>query len=293
MTREFEQIQQQQGKPVPVPPKSDEALAAAGEASRRCRLYADLAYLWPIISPPEDYAAEARALTHLLRKSLGPQRERPRLVEFGAGGGHTLFHLQSLFECTAVDLSPAMLANCKRLNPDVPTHVGDMREVRLGQRFDIVLIHDAIDYMTNPVDARAAIATAAAHLNPGGVAVIAPTYLSESFVEHEVEQDFGSDEDRQLTYFSYVHDPNPDDSMFELIMVYLIRDAASGKVRVEEDRHRCGLFDADFWADAMTDAGFDIQLRPSTDEIDDQWIEDGEDVTLPYPWFVGVMPGGE
>lgn len=285
MTHDYKQTQRQQRSPQQFTSPAQEAREV-----RRCRLYQDLAYLWPMISPPEDYAAEARALARLLRRTLGPERERPRLVEFGAGGGHTLFHLQGLFECTAVDLSAPMLANCRRLNPGIPAHVGDMRQIRLGQRFDIVLIHDAIDYMTNEVDARAALATAAAHLNPGGVAVIAPTYLRETFVEHDVEQDFGSDEDRQLTYFSYVHDPNPNDSMFELIMIYLIRDAVTGKVRVEEDRHRCGLFDADFWARAMEETGFNLQMRPSTDAMGDDWIENGEEITLPYPWFVGVRP---
>lgn len=258
------------------------------QATERCRLYDDLAYLWPIISPPEDYAAEAQAIRRLLQGTLGPERERPRLLELGAGGGHSLYHLKHWFEATAVDISEPMLANCRRLNPQVETHLGDMRELRLGRRFDAVIVHDAIDYMTNEIDARAALGTVAAHLNPGGVAIVAPTYLRETFVDHEVEQDFGSDERIQLTYFSYVHDPDPNDSSIELVLVYLIRDSATGQLDIEQDRHRCGLFDADFWAATMEEAGLAVQMRPATDDVNGEWIEDGREITLPYPWFVGI-----
>ena len=41
-------------------------------------------------------------------------------------------------------------------------HVGDLRSVRLGETFDAVLVHDAIDYMTTEVELRAAFETARA-----------------------------------------------------------------------------------------------------------------------------------
>ena len=53
------------------------------------RLYGDLAYLWPLVSPVEDYAAEARCWQDVLRSKLGPGRHC--LLELGAGGGHHLY----------------------------------------------------------------------------------------------------------------------------------------------------------------------------------------------------------
>ena len=47
-------------------------------------LYDKLAYLWPVISPPEDYAEEASHWRTALRKHLGPGRHR--LLELGVGG---------------------------------------------------------------------------------------------------------------------------------------------------------------------------------------------------------------
>ncbi len=118
------------------------------------RLYRDLAELWPLLSPPDHYAAEAQVVRAVLDDRLPTtQGDRPRaLLELGAGGGHTLCHLSNAFECVAADLSEAMLAHCRTLNPDVQTVVGDMRTLRLDRTFDAVLVHDAIDYMRSEAD---------------------------------------------------------------------------------------------------------------------------------------------
>lgn len=56
-----------------------------------------------------------------------------------------------------------------------------MCTVRLGRTFDAVLVHDAVMYLTTEDDLRQAIATTYVHVRPGGVAVFAPDYVSETF----------------------------------------------------------------------------------------------------------------
>ena len=114
------------------------------------RMYTDLAHLWPLISPPEDYAEEAGYWRDVLREKLGPGRHE--ILELGVGGGHNLSHLTGDFQATAVDLSEKMLEHSRRLNPEVEHHVGDMRTFRLDRKFDAVLVHDAICYMLNEDD---------------------------------------------------------------------------------------------------------------------------------------------
>ena len=125
-------------------------------------MYNDLAYLWPIISPPEDYTEEAGYWRRAIRETLGEGRHH--VLELGVGGGHNLSHLTADFQATAVDVSPRMLEISRTLNPDVEHHLGDMRTVRLGRTFDAVLIHDAVSYMLTEDDLRATFATARAHL---------------------------------------------------------------------------------------------------------------------------------
>jgi SAM-dependent methyltransferase len=232
------------------------------------RLYGDLAELWPLISPPSDYAAEMAVIRQLLDEHLGSAEAAApkRILELGAGGGHGLWHLADDFDCTAVDLAPAMLAHCHELNPDMETHVGDMRSVRLEKKFDVVLIHDAIDYMTTARDAQDALQTAAVHLDVGGLLIVVPTYVRETFVQHELAHDHQQVGPVELTYFSYVHDPDPHDTAIELVLVYLIGgDDAAVPLRIEHDRHVCGLFATDAWLDMIKEVGFTAETRPNCD----------------------------
>ena len=222
------------------------------------RLYSDLAWLWPLLSPPEHYEDEAETLRQLYAQLRGSGPGRPRLLDLGAGGGHVLWHLVEDFDCTASDLSPAMLELCARLVPSARCVVGDMRSLRLGERFDAVLIQDAIDYMTTAADVRAALATAAAHLEPGGVLFVAPTYTSDNFVDADAEHD--ADESGNLTYLSYVHDPDPKDTSYELVLVYLLRSPETRALDVTVDRHHCGLFSQRDWLEFLSEAGFSARV---------------------------------
>jgi SAM-dependent methyltransferase len=184
-----------------------------------------------------------------------PAGARPSLLELGAGGGHVLAHLEPDFACTASDLSAAMLDNCEKLVPSARRVLGDMRTLRLDERFDVVLVADAIDYMASREDVRAALATAWAHLGPGGVLFVAPTYTRDNFVDGDADHD--ADPSGNLTYLSYVHDPDPTDTEYELVLVYLIRDARTRAVEASVDRHRCGLFLESEWLALMSEARFD------------------------------------
>jgi len=134
-----------------------------------------------------------------------------------------------------------------------------MRTMRLDQPFDIVLICDAIDYMTTREDAVAALQTLAAHLKSSGIALFAPTYTRETFSDGEVADDGttipGIAGDDELTYFSFVHDPDPTDTWFEMILLYLLRDHETRQVQTIEDRHTCGLFAIADWQAMAKEAG--------------------------------------
>ena len=174
------------------------------------RLYDDLAHLWPIISPPEEYLVEAQEWLGVIRSRLAPASEaglgRPTLLELGCGGGHLLSHLTAHFITEAVDISPRMLEISRRLNPHTLHHLGDMRTVRLGRAFDVVAIHDAVNYMTTEADLRAAMATVAEHLNPGGVALFAPDCIRETYEGPRVVEWTRDASERSVTFIEYMQD---------------------------------------------------------------------------------------
>lgn len=209
------------------------------------------------MSPPEDYAEEAECWRLVLREMLGPGRHD--ILELGVGGGHNLSHVASDFDATAVDISAKMLAHSRRLNPSVKHLRGDMRSIRLGRKFEAVLIHDAISYMLTEDDLRATFATAAAHLEPGGIFITTPDHFRETFRAPYVDYATHSSEKAQFTYSEYADDPDPTDKTMRTIYVYFIQQ--QGRLRIELDRHITGLFTKSTWARLMTEAGFEFEER--------------------------------
>lgn len=220
------------------------------------RLYSDLAYLWPIISPPHEYGEEAGYWRRALQRKLGPGRHQ--ILELGVGGGHNLSHLTRDFQAAAVDLSPQMLQLSMTLNPDVDHHLGDMRTVRLGRTFAAVLVHDAISYMLTEKDLKATLETAKGHLRPGGVLLIAPDWVRESFPGSRVLHWSREQGEVAVTVEEYLHDPDPADTEIESIFSYTIKE--NGSVRLERDTHTMGLFPKDLWTQLMEEAGFSVEI---------------------------------
>jgi SAM-dependent methyltransferase len=232
-------------------------------------LYGELAGWFHLLSPPADYADEAAAYRDALLRHA-PRRPRT-LLELGAGGGCNALHLKQDFACTLTDVSAAMLDASRAINPECEHVVGDMRELRLGRVFDAVFVHDAVAYMTTEDDLRRAIATAAAHLGPGGVAVFAPDYIGESF---RPGTDCGGEDDgdRGLRYLEWVHDREPGACTYRVDYVCVLRDG-DAPVRVVHDSHLEGVFPRATWARLLAEAGFVAGHdagRPRGDGEDDE-----------------------
>ena len=63
-----------------------------------------------------------------------------------------------------------------------------------------------------------------------------------------------------------MHDPDPSDTTFEMILLYLIRDLTTRAVKVVEDRHTLGLFPYETWTTLIEQAGFDVQPIDPTED---------------------------
>jgi SAM-dependent methyltransferase len=220
------------------------------------RLYTDLAGWWPLLSPPdEEYAAEADSIIAMLRDALG--QPPATILELGSGGGNTASYLKRHASMTLVDLSPQMLAVSRRLNPDAEHREGDMRTVRLGRTFDAVVIHDAIMYLTGEADLVAALTTACVHLRAGGVAIVLPDCVRETYVPN-VEtggEDAADGSGRALRYLIWTHPAAAGATAFYEDFAMLLRHA-DGSVECVHDRHVFGLFSRVTWLAAFKAAGF-------------------------------------
>jgi hypothetical protein len=74
----------------------------------------------------------------------------------------------------------------KKLNPNVRHIQGDMRELDIGERFDAVLIHDAVSDLISADEIQVTVRTTRNHLCAGGLLMMAPDYFRESFIPDRV-----------------------------------------------------------------------------------------------------------
>ncbi len=225
------------------------------------RLYRELAGWWPLISPPGEYAAEAACLAAVFAEAAVPVRE---VLDLGSGGGHVAVHLKSRFSLTLVDLSEDMLAVSRELNPECTHLPGDMRTLRLGRRYDAVLVHDAIDYVTTRDELRQVIATAFAHCRPGGIAVFVPDHLAETFRAGSGGGGSSDRSGRQGSFRERTWDPDPSDDWVQAEYEFTLRDA-DGATEVVRETHRLGAFRRRTWLRLLAAAGFAPEARIGAD----------------------------
>lgn len=240
---------------------------------RTPRLYDDLAAWWPLLSPPSEYEEEAADLVPRLRGAF--ESPPAALLELGAGGGSLAFHLKRHFRLTLTDVAPAMLAVSQALNPECEHLAGDMRSLRLGREFDVVLIHDAIMYATEPAAVQATLRTAAIHCRRGGTVAVVPDHVRETFASKTDQGGHDAADGRGLRYLEWTWDPDPTDDTFITEYAFLLR-TGDGTVTVEHDRHVEGLFARAQWLQWLAEAGL-----PARNETD-PW---GRDV------FIGIRSG--
>jgi SAM-dependent methyltransferase len=215
------------------------------------KLYTELAGWWQLVSPTDDYADEAAFFKELFRA------ENARtLLELGSGGGNVAWFLKKDFALTLTDISGAMLAESKKQNPELEHIQGDMRTLRLGKAFDGVLIHDAIMYMSSEEDLRAALVTAYVHCKSGGVVVIAPDWVAETFRPHTTHEgvDVGG---RGVRYLEWIWDADPNDTRVNYEFILALKEG--DELRTVVDRQVVGVFPRATWLRLLKDVGFEAE----------------------------------
>ena len=158
-------------------------------------------------------------------------------------------------EVVLSDLSPEMIEQSKQHNPTREHVVGDMRTLRLNRTFDAVVIQDAIMYLTSSDDLAATFETAAQHLDPGGVLLVLPDVVKETFQEGSVSGGSFGHPAAQLLEWHW--DPDAGDDTFQVDMCLMLRHEG-GDMEVIHEQHQMGLFDRTTLCRLMREAGFQL-----------------------------------
>ncbi len=231
--------------------------------------YNELAWVDPIIAPPEEHAAETEKLYRLIRDN---SRFAPgTLLHLGSGAGLNDYTFKKYLQVTGVDISDGMLEVAGRINPEAEYLKGDMRTVNLNKQFDAVACTEAIGYMLTLEDTRQAVSTAYNHLKQGGVFLFT-ALLKEEFRENNFAYT-GSKDDIEITVFENNYRPDPESSTYEAAMIYLIRRL--GKLEIHTDLHQGSLFSKETWTRLLKEFNFEIVETKMTDNYSPYLLGEG------------------
>ena len=126
----------------------------------------------------KDYAAEAEFVRGMLQKH---RPDAHSLLDLGCGTGrHAALLARAGYTVTGVDRSQEMLevARSQDALPGLDFVRGDLRGIRLGRKFDVVLsLFHVMSYQTSNADLDATFATASAAPAPPATAPAAPPAL--------------------------------------------------------------------------------------------------------------------
>jgi len=243
--------------------------------------YNELAWVDPIIAPPEEHAAETEKLYRLIHDN---SRIVPKtLLHLGSGAGLNDYTFKKYLQVTGVDISDGTLEIARQINPEAEYFKGDMRNVSLNKQFDAVACTEAIGYMPTLEDTRQAVSTACSHLRQGGVFLFT-ALLKEEFRENNFAYT-GSKEDIEVTVFENNYRPDPESSTYEAAMIYLIRCA--GELEIHTDIHQGSLFSKETWIRLLEEFGFEIVETKMTDNYSPYLL--GES-SYPIQVFICVKP---
>lgn len=200
------------------------------------------------------------------------------LLDVACGTGRHASILKESFDILGVDINPEMLKiACEKL-PEVSFMEGDMKELNLDKKFDVIIcMFSAMNYNTTLEEFNRTLGNFYTHLNQGGVLIFDYGIIKENWIEGLVSVDTAVHEDLKLARICQSH---MEEGIFNASFVFLIKE--DGKLDFDIDQHKLGVFGVKDVAGSMTEAGFDIFIY--SEFTSKKWdIATGE-----RPIFVGI-----
>ncbi|TFG26836.1 class I SAM-dependent methyltransferase [Candidatus Thorarchaeota archaeon] len=107
-----------------------------------------------------------------------------RWLDVACGTGTHIMHLKDKYDAMGFDLSEEMLVVAREKCPNIKFVQGNMVEMNLGQKFDVITcLFGSIGYLTKEEELERAICAFSKHTDKGGVVIIEPMFTKESFRE--------------------------------------------------------------------------------------------------------------
>jgi SAM-dependent methyltransferase len=203
----------------------------------------------------KDYPAEA-ARVHALIEERTPAAHS--LLDVACGTGKHLELFRSWYEVAGIDLNADLIAIARERLRDVRLEVADMTAFDLGRRFDVVTcLFSSIGYVGTVEQLDQAIATMAAHLEPGGTLVLEPWLYPDDWIAgrpHLLSVDEPELKIARMTI------SGREGRLAIMDFEYLIGTSAG--IESFSERHEAALFTDEEYRSAFAAAGLGVEHDP-------------------------------
>jgi SAM-dependent methyltransferase len=203
-------------------------------------VFNEYARYYDLLYRDKDYAGEADYIHTLIQKHTLKSQS---ILNLGCGSGRHDRCLTELgYSVTGVDMSEEMLSAAKAAavgNSALEYFLGDARSIRLDIKFDVVIsLFHVMSYQVTNNDLKAAFATAAAHLKPGGLFIFdcwyGPGVLSDRPTKRQKELE------DDMIKVTRIAEPvlHPNENVVDVNYQVTIRNKATGDINNISETHR-------------------------------------------------------
>ncbi len=201
-----------------------------------------------------------------------------KLLDMACGTGRHAQLLKDSFEVLGVDVNPEMLKIAREKLPDINFIQGNMKELDLEEKFDVVIcMFSAMNYNTTLEEFKRTLKNFYTHLNEGGVLIFDYGINQENWIEGLVSVDTVVEDDLKL---ARICQSQLEDGIFQANFVFLIKE--DGKLDFDIDEHKLGVLGIEEVVESMAEAGFESFIY--SDFTEEEWsVVSGE-----RPILVGV-----
>ncbi len=141
--------------------------------------YTKLAKYYDQIYGKIDYENNSKKLHEFIQQYK--KSEGISLLDVACGTGTHIMHLMDKYDAMGFDLSDAMLKVARKKCPNIEFVQGDMVNLNLGRKFDVITcLFGSIGYLTTEEELARAIKALSAHSNVGGVVIIEPMFTKDT-----------------------------------------------------------------------------------------------------------------
>jgi ubiquinone/menaquinone biosynthesis C-methylase UbiE len=199
-----------------------------------------------------DYEEASKRLHSLIQKD---NQNAKSLLDVACGTGKYLEYLCKNYMVEGFDLNPDMLKIARLRCPGVPFYQGDMVNLELNNKYDVITcLFSSIAFVKTVDNLFKTVASMALHLKPKGLLFIEPWFYPKNYWVGKITANFVEQQDLKIAWM-YISEIQ--DNVSVLNNHFLV--GKNEGIEYFTELHEYGLFTHEEYSDAFRQVDLDVK----------------------------------